>query len=74
MLLGGAAGERLEPVGKVGRALFERPVLHALGDGVGDGGVERGGLAHRSEELRRDRLGQMAADRLLGEDVGAVAF
>ena len=43
VLLGGQAGERLEDVGVVGGAALERPLLHRLGDLVGERGVE--GLA-----------------------------
>ena len=35
VLLGGQAGQRLEHVGVVGRALLERPLLHRQRDGVG---------------------------------------
>ena len=41
VLLGGDAGERLEPVRVVGRAVFDRPVFHRGGDDVGDRRVER---------------------------------
>ena len=47
VLLRGAAGERLEPVGKMRRALFDRPLLHGVGHGVGDGGIQRAALIHR---------------------------
>ena len=40
MLLGGHAGQGLEPVGVVGRALGHRPVLHGIGDGIGDADIQ----------------------------------
>ena len=47
VLLRGAAGERLEPVGIVRRALFDRPLLHGVGHSVGNGGIQRTALIHR---------------------------
>ena len=41
VLLGGDAGERLEPVRVVGGAVFDGPFLHRVGDDVGDLEVER---------------------------------
>ena len=41
VLLGGQAGQRVEDVRVVGRALLHRPVLHRRRDGVGDVGVQR---------------------------------
>ena len=35
VLFGGNAGHGLEPVGIVGGTLFQRPVLHGFGNGVG---------------------------------------
>ena len=71
VLLGGRAGQRLEPVGVVGRALLHRPLLHRLGDRVGQRRVER--LAARERPLQRlvDVLGQAVALDGGGEDVGA---
>ena len=45
MLFGGDAGHGVEDVGVVGGALFDGPVLHGDGDGIGDGGVQRRALA-----------------------------
>ena len=74
MLLGRAARERLEPVRKVRRALLERPVLHPLGDRIRNRRVKGLALPHCREQLRRDRLRKMRADRLLGEDVFAIGL
>ena len=51
VLLGGDAGQRLEPVRVVRRAVLDRPVLHRRGDRVGDRGVER--LAVRDRPAQR---------------------
>ena len=40
VLLGGDAGQRLEPVRVVRGAMFDRPVLDGRGDGVRDRGIE----------------------------------
>ncbi len=48
MLLGGRAGQRLEPVRVVRGALLHRPLLHRLGDRVGERGVERLAAARAS--------------------------
>ena len=71
VLLGGRAGQRLEPVRVVGRPVLERPLLHRLRDRVGERGVELGAAGDRRAQLRVDVLGQALA--LLGEaeDVGA---
>ena len=41
VLFSGDAGHRLEPVGKVGHAVIQRPRLHHIGDDIGNGGVQR---------------------------------
>ena len=48
VLLGGQAGQRVEDVRVVRRALLHRPVLHGRRDGVGDQRVERGRVARSS--------------------------
>ncbi len=40
VLLGGAFGQRLEPVGVVGDTVLVGPLLHALGHSVGNRAVE----------------------------------
>ena len=74
VLLGRAAGERLEPVGEVGRALPDGPVLHARGDRVRDGRIEGLPVTHRRKQLGRDGLWQEGAYRLLGKDILAVVL
>ena len=60
VLLGGDAGEGLEPVGKVRCSLFKRPILHRVGDNARDSGVEmlaeRHGAAQRLVGVPRQPL------------------
>ena len=51
VLLGGDAGHRLEPVGEVGRALLDGPVLHGVGHDVGDAQVHALALADAVQHL-----------------------
>ena len=69
VLLGGQAGERLEHVGVVGRALLQRPLLHRQCDGVGQRGVERLAPGERLRELLVDLLGEALALDDRAEDV-----
>ena len=72
VLLGTAAGHGHEPVGVVGGAVGEGPLLHALRHRVGDGGVERLQPLNGAAQLLEDRLGQVLALGGLSEDVLAV--
>ena len=72
VLLRRGAGHRHEPVGVVGRAVGERPLLHAVRDGVHDGRIERLVALDRLAELAEDRLGEVVALGALVEDVLAV--
>ena len=74
MLLGRAAGERLEPVREVRGALREGPLLHRAGDVVRNGGVEGLAVVHCGKQFRGRRLGQILSDLLLSEDVVAVGL
>ncbi len=71
VLLGGEAGQRVEDVRVVGRALLQRPVLHRRGDGVGDQRVQRSGLLDGGEHGLVDRLRQPLLHDAQAEDVGA---
>ena len=71
MLLGGDAGHGLEPVGKMGSALGERPILHGAGDDVGNGGVKRGAFPDCLFECAEDILGQPVFHNGLVKDHGA---
>ena len=41
MLFGGDTGHGLEPVGKMGGTVIQRPCLHHVGDDIGHGGIQR---------------------------------
>ena len=41
VLFGGDTGHGLEPVGKMGGAVIQRPCLHHVGDDIGHGGIQR---------------------------------
>ena len=71
VLLGGQAGQRLEPVRVVGGALLHRPLAHRLGDRVGQLRVERVAGLQRRGQLLEDVLGQAGALLVGREDVGA---
>ena len=58
MFLGRDARERLEPVRVVGGTLLERPLLHRVGDLVGDIEVEGLALLDDARELLVRGLGQ----------------
>ncbi len=73
VLLGGGAGERLEPVRVVARALGERPLLHRERDRVGDVGGDRRAVADGGAEgleggARQARLHLVEAEGVLAED------
>ena len=65
VLLGGRAGQRLEPVREVGAAALHRPFLHGGGDGVGELGLEREPAARASPAgaCRRPSAGAGAGRR-----------
>jgi len=71
MLLGREAGERLEPVGEVGRAILDGPVLHRRGDDIGHLRVERLAPVDGAEEALVDLLGQALAHDTTGKHIGA---
>ena len=58
VLLGGDAGQRLEPVRVVRRAVLDRPLLHRGRDRVGDRDVERLAVRHRAAQRVINRLGE----------------
>ena len=75
VLLGGDAGERLEPVRVVRRAVLDRPVLHRGGDDVGGRRVERLALGDGAAQRLVDVARQPAAldvvvERERSEDLG----
>ena len=72
VLFRGAAGEGLEPVGVVGAAVLDRPLLHSMGDGVGDFLVEGRAVLDGLVEALVDGLGQALLHHLVVEDEAAV--
>ena len=74
VLLGGDAGHRLEPVGEVGHALFNRPVLHRIGDHAGDLRIQRRALANGALERLVYVLGQPFLHNRLVENHAAEQF
>ena len=72
VLLGGGAGERLEPVRVVGGAALHRPLAHRRGDGVGERGSSGWPLAIVASSCLNTRLWQPLALYGDGEDVLAI--
>ena len=70
VLFGGDAGHGLEPVGKVGGALFDGPVLHGVGHYGGGGAVEPPSLVHGALHLSEHVLGQSRPHDGVVEDHG----
>ncbi len=70
VLLGGGAGQGLEPMGVVGGSALERPLLHRERDRVGERGVERLALGERPRQPAVDVLGHPLALHRRGEHVG----
>ena len=65
VLFGGEASHGLEPVGVVGGALFQRPVLHGVGDLPGGGTIQRCSLCQALLPLLIDVGGQALLHLLL---------
>ena len=63
------AGEGLEPVGVVRGAVLDGPILHRVGDGLGDRGVERIAETDGAEDAAEDFLGESLAHDALAEDI-----
>ncbi len=59
VFFGGDAGQRLEPVGVVGRAMGDSPVLHGSGHRVGDGSVQLRALVDGFAQRRIDVGGKI---------------
>ena len=72
VLLTRDARERLEPVGVVGRPLFDRPLLHGVGHDVGHLDVEGRPLLDGLEHGLVGDLGELLAHHLLAEYPGSV--
>ena len=74
VLLTGDAGQGLEPVGVVGRALLNGPALHDAGHDIGDLKVKRLTLFNRRFQTLVGRARQTLAHLMLVEDFAAVKF
>ncbi len=72
VLLGGGAGERLEPVRVVRGALLQRPLQHRVGDLVGEVDVEALAAGHGGLQALEGVLGEAVLLDRGGEDVLAV--
>ncbi len=71
MLLGGDAGERLEPVREMGGAVLDGPILQRGGHAVGGREVERLASRDRASERLVDRLREAGLLGLVAEDATA---
>ena len=69
MLLGRDAGQRLEQVGEMRGAFFQRPRLHGIRDLVRDGMVQRLALDDRRNEFLVGVFGEVISHRLQAEDI-----
>ncbi len=72
MLLGGDAGEGLEPVGEVGGAVLQGPLLHRVSHGVGDAQVYGLAVVDGLTQLLVYGLGQAFLHVCVGEDQAPV--
>ena len=71
MLFGGEAGHGLEPVGEVGGAVLNGPVLHAFGNFVGGVQLERGAVLEALLPGHHGVAGDVLGHGCLVEDVDA---
>jgi hypothetical protein len=71
VLLGGKPGERLEPVGVVGGAVLDRPVLHRGRHHIGHGRIQRLPAVDGAEQAAVDLLGEALPHHRPREDVTA---
>ena len=74
VLFGGDAGQRLEPVRVVRRAVLDRPLLHRGRDRVGHRDVERLAVRHRAPQRVIDRLRQARLLHFVVEHQAAERF
>ena len=74
VLLGRDARQRLEPMGVVGGALLDGPLLHRVGDDVGHLEIERLSLADGLEQAFVRGRRQTLLHRMLVEDHRSVVF
>ena len=74
VLFAGDAGQRLEPVGVVGRAQLHGPALHDAGHDVGHFDVQGGALVQGVLQALIGGAGQALLHHVLVEDLAAVDF
>ena len=74
MLLGGDAGERLEPVGVVGRPVLDGPFLHRLGDGIRNRGLQLVAFGHHFPHALVDGLRQALPHHAVAEYIFTEQF
>ena len=74
VFLGGALGERLEPVGVVGHTVLLGPLPHAARHGVGYGAVQPGAVVNHVDEFQIHIAGEVLVHLLAGEDILAEVF
>ena len=68
------AGQRLEPVREVGRAFLQRPLLHRVGDRVGDLGIQAAAITDGLLQLFKCVFGQTLTHLLFVEYHGSKQF
>ena len=74
VLFCGEAGQRMEPVRVVGGAAGNGPVLHGVGHGARDGGIEAGAGQDGLLKVHIHIMGQMPAHGVEREHVAAEIF
>ena len=74
VLFRGEPGEGMEPVSVMSGAAGNGPVLHGVGHGAGDGGIEAGAVEDGLFEVHIHVVGQMPAHGVESEHVTAEIF
>ena len=72
MLLSSGAGQRLKPVGIMGRAFFHRPLLHGFRDLIGHQRVQVTALIHGLMQLIVHILRKARSHDLIGKHILSV--
>ena len=68
------AGQRLEPVREVGRSFLQRPLLHRVGDRIGDLGIQAAAITDGLLQLFKCVFGQTLTHLLFVEYHGSKQF
>jgi len=69
VFLGSDAGHRLEEVRVVRRAVFQSPVAHGGGHGIGNGGIEGSAFVNRLHQAFECRLGKAGLHLRFAENI-----